>query len=637
MPPKGKKKNKNKAVIEAELKAREEEEERFRIQEENNRRQRCLEIEKQQKIRAKIQNEIFQKDQEEMDKLVAQWQLLYHEEKMKYDCEQEWKDHLSCDDDYQFNQNVEHYVNCFLYEQHLDIDNATADDLCQFCDDVGSLVTKLKCKSISTTIHSNPTVSQDGAKSKLCMFTIDSIKLLQLKADIITSRYIKQHLERCKVGSSTGDETPLISRGKRSSFNVVHCLPNNEDTTFNHSYKAQVDGANISFKASQLAGKGAILRVMKVPFHKVGENSDGLPLIINDTTYHISLITLPLSPKQVDKWTVDTKKTSCINMLTVPVNIECSFPISTFMVASNSLAVLRYDDVMDTWSDKGISDVRFDFGQKRFNFNINQPESIVAIALTNAVPYKKWSIKPMLRVSSECRNNSNDNDSVVELSLETHHYKIRIHVCRDHCYLLEPIIPQTNDLVHKPLHPESLLIALCQRGFYLIPNKMDYPLLKDLPMLTARNIFEDRFCHDMSMLCFAFDISSLCQRGNHEDSIETFTYNITESDVFTGCNNVLPMHQMKMMLVENNDQDREVGDVERDDSMVSHTLVDQNMQYNSATTDDRDRTHLYPLFSLRSFCTSEAYHKVEGSSPLTRKTMKRLIDLVKPMSFCSID
>jgi hypothetical protein len=307
---------------------------------------------------------------------------------------------------------------------------------------------------------------------------------------------------------------------------------------------------------------------------------------------------------------------------------------------------MRLDDICESWTSDGISNVKFDFEQNKASFNLSKSQSTVAIVQSriDCLYYKEWSIGPVKdgicckyvkKIHNEALSNQSD---AVELSLLSSQFRIRIQVLGTYCYLIEPSLHQLKDILNKAHTPEKLLSILSTRGIHILPSKCN-ATNTDNSSLKKKEI-DDRFCEDASLLCFAFDIKSSPHNADLDAS--KAMYIIKESDVFTGSSDIFPMYQMMMEFDENMDSaEIDMNTKELRPMDFSHkvfcSIIDPNDVNSNKRLDEPSQTiSLYPLFSLDALCSPEAYQRVTASSPCTSDTMKRLLKLINLTSFCSL-
>lgn len=618
--PKKSKKKKSKAAIEAELKEKEEEEERLRMEEEEKEKLRLLkkeENEKQEQIRKQLQREQFQKDEDEMCEIKMKRQDLFCQEMKIIQDEQEWREYLLCNDHSVTKIHDVVNLNCFLYEHRIEPGAIiAAEDICKFCDDVGAFMTGLSADDL----HEQKT-SEDDIKNNMSHdFVSNCLVLLQSKADIVTSQYLKHHH---KISTH---EKLLSVQGERSSFDLR--LYNAGNQTVDSSTKVVMQNAIIELPPPYLSKSGVIVRFMRIPFHKNQGLHRDSPLIIGDT-YQISVRHLPIPANRVGHWSVKLDDTCSLKILNFHEEIRCCIDIPKFIVESNSLTLLRQDDDCKGWSNEGISDISFDFDKRRVSFNLSEAESTIAIALSKNIDlsYRSWSIGPVKTIALDT---SIPNENRVEFSVETPRFCVRIQVIKMSCYLIEPQLSQLSDLLRKPHTPEHLLLKLSQRGIHLLPSKLEISALQNSSMNKNR-LIEERFCEDLSLLCCSFDATS--NLNNKDLDSSRVIYNIKESDTFTGYSNIFPNHQILMTLFDNNE-----NLVSNEEKKKPH-ICNANGRVCCSLTADIDNlsvasdTHLYSIFTMKTLCSPEAYNRVEMSSPCTSNTMRRLLWLVNPINF----
>ncbi len=670
MPSKSKKK-KSKAALEAEQRAKEEEEEaRRRAEEEEEKRQRELQkiAEEEERRRKQCREKVFCENEREMSEMKLERDGRFCDEMKVINNEREWRKFLSCpcsfggseDDDIEtfagganFNSNVDvPSLNSFLFENEMPgaeelgsepetwTETSILQDLCKFCSNVGCIMTKLKIEQLylkSTTSRRNENASQsesqDSSEVKSIEFLTKCFDLLQMKLDVVTTKYIQKR-NSLLLTADGGKSTSSCSNSDFSFGIQLHTPPKENETQSSCVLvgKMILPIGQFSILSSTNSNHGCCIRVASIPFHKFQEkicynkdkNKD--PLIIGNTLYQIDVLELPPIPRQVEKWiinvgTINKKRYSDdgddtnfnpngSNLNSISSKIECHIRIPDYIVPSDSLSIMRQDDDdVAGWSIDGISDVKFDFEQKKVFFNLSKSKNIVAItqSRTDDVRYKRWSIGPCeMKIPDAAFCSTDQQSNAVKLLLETPRFDVEIQVIGTYCYLVEPELYQLKDLIRKPCTPEKLLSILSQRfGIHLVPSE------SDLNCTIKNSEVEDRFCDDMSLLSFAFDIQS--SPHNFDLDRSKAMYDIKESDIFTGGRDIFPMHQILMEYDEN------IG-------KVSCSIIDPNgLLYEK-------KESLSSLFTLQDFVNPETLERVKLSSPCTSHTMKRLLKLVNPIS-----
>lgn len=608
MPPK---KKKSKAALEAELKAKQVEEERLRVEEEEKERLRLVEEEeeKQEQIRkVKIRNERFQQD-EELMKVIKEQRKVVFEQKLKLINEEtEWKNHLNCNESHISNCVDDIYLNSFLYEYSLKCEEHFIDarDICKFCDDVGSIAMALRINSVRQTL------SDDGGARQI-EITVDEfvskcMSLLESKVTFFTSQYLAKY----GMNQDRDDNWQLITHsGERSFFGLTFCTA--KDST------VEMPNVIIDLPLSNLSKYGAVVRVMKLPFCKNQQQISDDSVLVDDAMYQI-MISYQEPPKWVGQWMIQsTEDTGISNNSKSTDTIKCSITIPEGIVTSDSFTLLLLDEDKQEWIE-GLNNINFDFEKNTVTFDLNSLESTVAIFHSRAddFNYKRWSLGPVKDAALK-------SAYPIELSVETPRFDLRFHVLESYCYLVEPDLPQLKDLIHQTHTPEALMMMLSQKGIYLLPGIHNMYSTNDSSCIDDTTISNtkcreivNRFNEDMSLLCFSFEAKS--SRETSKLDRTKAAYEIKESDVFTGCSDLFPMHQFVMVC----ETDEDLGNDQKCGKVFCTT---RNPKHNDNLV-LLDDAHVYPWFNLKELSSPEAYDRIDTSSPVTSNTMRKLLNLM---------
>lgn len=310
------------------------------------------------------------------------------------------------------------------------------------------------------------------------------------------------------------------------------------------------------------------------------------------------------------------------------------------------------------------------------------------------LPYKHWSLAPAIPVllNNENLDVDQEEECCVHYTLSTRFVDVKIQIIGTKCQLLEP---QIEGLYLNELPPGELLFALRDAGINLLPLDHDAPNAvrvdedpteeSTVGIVIKTPELEAKVYKEFASAAMAFDIAH--SRWNAKVSSQRSVFQMRETSVYTGGN--LETFDYGMGLIEEDEESqsfRQAPDVGRIEApAIKCSLVQQKeekpipeietkvikeelkkeeevegvaVSADDAAKEDgeekaeveevgevsvpevfnEDRvsgasTHIYLVNALKASSSEEAMERVARAPPRLSRTLERILNLTRPISF----
>uniref|UniRef100_A0A7S4JDS1 IC97/Casc1 N-terminal domain-containing protein n=1 Tax=Odontella aurita TaxID=265563 RepID=A0A7S4JDS1_9STRA len=632
MPPKkGKKKKKSKAELEAERKAQEEEEQRqkeelTRLETERLAKQR-EEEEKALARRVEVRNDEvdrFIRHREEMSVVksarMAHLQLVQR----KQQDSTEWNAVVGCNEAQWPNASDIASLNTYIAELE-EYPLMYSGDALKCINAIDRVLVELECSLLAKSRGEEGIQTLREFSSRLQMVLISKITS--------TTARILRDCENNEGALDAYDHS-----------NGMVCLYSSPRKNLGCAETLDLSDMGIVFNAScQLSSSEYAFRVCRFPF----EPSPHLRFAHGDLTiggvFHIDLIRRPCPRKAIGEgWAVRRHAgTEAENSLDTPnfrTPIKCcvQLPSNVIMDATSSSSVLAAKWNMDEerWTSADIREFAVDKDSRTVSFQLNTP-GIVGMLQTRQIDlnYKAWSLGPL---------NADNGEAVIEFKLCTPRYEVVFHITGSKCTLISPDIQELSEIRGTPQSPSQLLAALSRSGLHLLPSDSDAAKMgKSLKKCEI----EESACCDIGFLSSAFFVKS--SRFNSLLGRSQACYEIRESDVYTGGCDPSPMltalHEIDSGCASVNNAPGAKEVPTHCGNVVRCSIVQGAEQGLETSADaacfntgakDGTESSLYMSYCLSPLSSAESMARIKSSSPLLSETVKDVLGLTRPFTFC---
>eukprot|EP00567_Pseudictyota_dubia_P001741 CAMPEP_0197465878 /NCGR_PEP_ID=MMETSP1175-20131217/64765_1 /TAXON_ID=1003142 /ORGANISM="Triceratium dubium, Strain CCMP147" /LENGTH=632 /DNA_ID=CAMNT_0043001901 /DNA_START=232 /DNA_END=2130 /DNA_ORIENTATION=+ len=632
MPPKKGKKAKK---AELERKAREEEELRRKEEEERLEAERLVKQREEEKraLERRIEARNDEVDRfvchvEEMSaRMAARTALLKSLRKKQHEVA-EWQGHVGCNEAEWPDVDT---ANLNTYATEIDENlSFKAGDVTKCINTIDRVLAELEYNLLEKK-------QEEQGSEKLIEFSFQLQRVLLKKIDAITAQMLKE-----SRNTNTERGTLAFDNGA-TKYGVVLCL--STQNSEGHGEDTCLDLSSIGIRldiSGQLCRNDYAVRICRFPF----EACPRLRYVCGDLTmggvFHVEMVRMP-SPEMAlaDGWTLcndayansEQSNERSVGTPTFLAPIKCSvrLPSNIIVDSPSSLLAATWNGDEERWSSKDSSGLEYDVESRTVSFQLSAP-GMVGILQSRQIDldYKSWSLGPIKA----------NGEPVVKFKLVTPRFQVVLHISGSNCTLVAPDIPELSKLKGISQSPAQLLAKLSRSGLHLLP--MDSDAAKMERTMKMHNI-EERACGDVSILSTAFSIES--SRFNSLLGRGQICYEIRESDTFTGGCDPSPM---ATALVEIDSESASARNAPGAKEVPAHcgnircSIVKgaeegpesiPDTKFNTAAKDGTESS-LFMSQCVPSLSSSEAMERVWSSSPLISETVKQVLELTRPFTFC---
>ena len=644
MPPK-KKGKKSKAEQEAEKLAAEAEAARLEKEAEEKRiaDAKAAEEAAQRKIEEQKQ---FRTD--ELDRLAASYQdmlpvlearaesLAKH--KKKFADAEEWDKYMSCstkpatteaglntyltETKEKTNMNLQEAMDCFAYTETI-------------VNELFSSVSKMKS-----------TFDYDDEKvERIRLFRPVLRDMCLAKLDEATCHII-QHSDHYFVSTADG-KGKEIRLGKKSEGLKIGMWVNHQKKSFKYyplifkNLDMRIDIPR-PFASAQVA-----IRAIHFPYRQISSRFGTENLVLGGI-FQLDIIHLPSTAKLVKGWvmrSIDEKSTS-IHKSNYPIGnpdgvisavapqIKCSIKLGAGHILPEDPKVAWFHPVDHRWVTDAVSDSHFNAETNELKFNVVAVGSFAVVqdALEDLC-FKEWSVKPVMARGEE---------QEIHYTMQTPRFTVKIAAkSGGKCQLLEPQIGPLKELREKLLEPAQLLNELKVAGINLMPTDENATKAKlhnaEAPGLTVKTPeIEKKACFVVSHLCTSFDFMS--SRWNNSIGKGRCSLQVKETDAFTGGSDLVDYSVGLIELDKESQTAKDAPEVGEVVDGIKCSLILGGEEPSSRAFNDQimsgTETELYMSNCVKHICTPESLERVDASNGQINDTVRSLLLLTRPFSFC---
>ena len=364
--------------------------------------------------------------------------------------------------------------------------------------------------------------------------------------------------------------------------------------------------------------------------------------------FQIDIIHLPQIAKRVKGWVMRqiSENSTAVNKSNYPIGnadgvlsavapqIKCSIKLRPGLILPEVPKVAWFHPVDLRWTTEPIMDPDYNPETNELKFNTVAVGSI-AVVQDHLIDfcYKGWSLTPiMLRGEEE----------EVHYTVVTPRYTVKIAVrSGERCQLLSPDIEPLSKLREKVLEPTQLLNELKAAGINLMPVNDDAAKAKladaEIEGLTLkRDEIERKVCEEVSYLCMSFDFKS--SRWNNSIGKGKCCFQVKETDAFTGGSDIVDYNMGLIELDKESTSAMDAPEVGEVVDGIKCSLVVGGEEPSSRSFDNEilndTQTELYMSKCVGNVSTPEGIARVEGSDGQVSNTVRSLLQLTRPFSFC---
>lgn len=249
------------------------------------------------------------------------------------------------------------------------------------------------------------------------------------------------------------------------------------------------------------------------------------------------------------------------------------------------------------------------------------PATIVLVKSCDNFPYKSWKIGPLLPNMNAYKDLVDDRQFIVEYIIETPYFEINVYIFGSQCMLVSPTLPQFKHIIGKEISPSQLILALQKCGVYLLP--------KDTHIMHTKKVkeIEELFYDDVSILC-----TSCISENNYMNAKLGKNKSVYEINNYKVLMEMDSTRAMEFEKPGSNCLPEECGKVR------CYVTEDEGEEFINETFDfsirEGTESSISALFCLPAITIAEVMKKAEFVSPLVGNTVKELLQLTKPISFC---
>ena len=253
--------------------------------------------------------------------------------------------------------------------------------------------------------------------------------------------------------------------------------------------------------------------------------------------------------------------------------------------------------------------------------------------------YKEWSLAPVMP------EDAMSGGEEVRLTITTPRFTVVIAATGSFCRLVEPEIEPLAELREKSMEPGELLDKLQAAGLNLLPSDDDAPKCKydgaEVSGITLKSKeLEQRLCVELSYLATSFDFRS--SRWNNSVGEEKCCFQVKETDAFTGGSDLV---DYSVAVIEHDPTSQSALDAVGDwapevcpNGGLKCLLVtggeEPEIRAFDADLAPGAQSELYLQESLKDIACVETISRVEKSDGILSSTVRSLLQLTRPFSFC---
>jgi len=470
---------------------------------------------------------------------------------------------------------------------------------------------------------------------ELCVNKLDSATL-----DII------QHADHYFVNTADG-KGKEIKLGKKSGDIKMGMWVNHQKKSFKY-YPLIFDNLEMRIDIPRpFASAQVAVRAIHFPYHQISSRFGTENLVLGGI-FQLDIIHLPPTAKRVKGWVMRqiNDHSTEIHKSNYPIGnldgvisavapqIKCSLKLGSGLILPDEPKVAWFHPVEHRWVTDAVVDANYNPETSELKFNVVAVGSFAVVQDTLAdLCFKDWSVKPVM---------ARGDEDEVHYTLVTPRYTVKIAArTGGKCQLLEPEIEPLKELRERLLEPAQLLNELRVAGINIMPADEMASKAKlhnaEAPGLTMKTPeIERKACYVVSHLCTSFDFKS--SRWNNSIGKGKCSLQVKDTDAFTGGSDLVD-YSVGLVELDKESQSAkdapEVGDVVDGIkcSLILGGEEPSSKAFNDQMVSGTD-SQLYMSNCVKHICTPESLARVDASNGQINDTVKSLLLLTRPFSFC---
>lgn len=379
------------------------------------------------------------------------------------------------------------------------------------------LVNKVeKVSKCVETVLSDCIINQDTRKLAKCREYLNRFfDLINEKLDVSTNqilRYVDRVLND-RLEFNVEEALEGISMGMWASFNEIRPV--------RKSLQFEKLGVVIDLPKQVLGYEKSFLihRVIRFPFDNISccvydsSNVAKYQALLDSELYVIGdllLISILLATPQptqlrAKKWVIRDRSavSMSVRKFAYPSTVayKVVFKVADYVIMSDDVRVMVWDEDSHRWTDTGISDFQYSESNRLVQFYCTVCGTFALVRHRNSdLPYKRWSLTPIhdavaisagkgqgagggaaaasaaavaptaLKAEAGPKKTTTSRfEQHVRLSLQTQRHEVVIDVVGSKCRLIKPVCPQLEDVLGVEVSTGFLLFTLQRRGINIVP------------------------------------------------------------------------------------------------------------------------------------------------------------------------